>query len=1030
MENFKSLKEKFKNPSKKYRSAPLWAWNDKLDTELLVYQVNEMKEKGMGGFFMHSREGLETVYMGREWMKCVKETVRAAKETGMEAWIYDEDRWPSGAAGGLVTAKGGDAFRAKAVTLEVIKGEFECDEKVLALFEAIIDNNHIQECKRLNVTEKHTPEKGRSLLIFRREVSKASEWFNDDSPADNLNPDSVKAFIETTYEKYKENIGDEFGRTVPGIFTDEPNIADNRSIYTGNRGWIPWTDGFVEYFHQKRGYVFLDTVPFIFFKGKKSSKVRHDYWRTISERFCEAYSKQLGEWCDKNNLAFTGHYLCENKMGNAARVSGSIMPHYRYQHIPGIDRLCEQTNEIITVKQCTSVANQYGRKRVLSESYGCSGWDFNFEGQKWVGDWQYVMGINFRSQHHALYSLRGCRKRDYPPTFNYNTSWWKYNNIVEDYFARIAAVMSQGEVVRDVLVIHPLSTIWSILGSDVKSRSGFSHAKTIMLDSNVIKANNFSRQFDDFIKHLLDLHYDFDLGDEIIMEEEGRVENGEIYINAAGYSVVIIPSLKTLFKSTLKLLEGFMSEGGKVIAVEPLATMIEGEGSDELSKLYKNKNMIIIKHKRDICEVPRKVSIRNSTMRQAPEFLYMLKDLPDCQSLFIVNNARNNSYNVTVSVACVGLVEEWNLLTGEVRDITVKADKDRVSFESEFGASGSRLYIIRKKKLPKIEGLSSTGKLFGHHSKRKIYTALGPVCKFTRTVPNVLVVDKCFFRINDGNWAEETDVWKAQREIRGELGMRQVCYHRLPQRYKWVDRSHPKDGTLVEFMFHINVRYIPEKDIFLVLEMSKNYDIKLNGNNIPNEPNGWFIDKAFDKIKLSGIKQGKNELVLSCKYLNSMEVEDCYIIGDFGVDAQRNIIKESETIHIGDWCFQGYFHYCGSMIYHFNFNHINSNERTILELGDYRAVTVEVRVNESTAGHIPWRSANSLDITGFLKQGNNKIDIEVMSSPRNLFGPLHKVNTTDLSTSYLSFRTEGEKYTPEYIVKPYGLLGQINIYKE
>ena len=57
--------------------------------------------------------------MGADWLDCIRETVKTAQaETGMNAWLYDEDRWPSGYAGGLVPARGGDAFRAKLVSLE------------------------------------------------------------------------------------------------------------------------------------------------------------------------------------------------------------------------------------------------------------------------------------------------------------------------------------------------------------------------------------------------------------------------------------------------------------------------------------------------------------------------------------------------------------------------------------------------------------------------------------------------------------------------------------------------------------------------------------------------------------------------------------------------------------------------------------------------------------------------------------------------------------------------------------------------
>ncbi|MCX7942644.1 MAG: hypothetical protein N2516_06070, partial [Dictyoglomaceae bacterium] len=129
----KEIKEKFINPDIEFRSAPFWSWNDRLSIDELKRQVEDMKEHGIGGFFMHSRVGLETEYLSREWMECIKETVKKAKELGMKAWLYDEDRWPSGFAGGLVPKKIGDEGREKKLIYEIISsGEFTPKGKELA----------------------------------------------------------------------------------------------------------------------------------------------------------------------------------------------------------------------------------------------------------------------------------------------------------------------------------------------------------------------------------------------------------------------------------------------------------------------------------------------------------------------------------------------------------------------------------------------------------------------------------------------------------------------------------------------------------------------------------------------------------------------------------------------------------------------------------------------------------------------------------------------------------------------------------
>lgn len=97
------------NPSSEYRGAPFWSWNNKLDGPKLVRQLGFMKDKmGMGGAYMHPRTGLDTEYMGEEYLDIMAECVDFCRKNGMFACLYDEDRWPSGAAGGLVTRKNPD----------------------------------------------------------------------------------------------------------------------------------------------------------------------------------------------------------------------------------------------------------------------------------------------------------------------------------------------------------------------------------------------------------------------------------------------------------------------------------------------------------------------------------------------------------------------------------------------------------------------------------------------------------------------------------------------------------------------------------------------------------------------------------------------------------------------------------------------------------------------------------------------------------------------------------------------------------
>ncbi len=1043
------LRQGFLNPPLDLRGAPFWSWNDKLEVEELTRQVRDMKAHGMGGFFMHSRDGLETEYMGPHWRECIRETVQVAAEVGesqsdspkehathvlqsMGAWLYDEDRWPSGAAGGRVPARGGDAFRAKVLTVEESREWPEEGEDILAAFKVVREGDRLTSLERLALDPPGDLAPGETYLIFRREISGPSEWFNNDAYADNLNPDAVAAFLEITYEAYREEVGDKFGKTVPGIFTDEPNVFAVE-VRSGRRA-LPWTDELPTYFQERRGYDLLDVVPWLFYDGcgdsathipQGAAKARHDYWYTISERFTEAYSKQLGEWCGEHDLAFTGHYLCENELGRGILRGGAIMPHYRYQHVPGIDMLTEQNHEFLTIKQCSSVANQMGCERVLSETYGCSSWEFTFEGQKWVGDWQYALGVNLRCQHLALYTLRGCRKRDYPPSFNYNTTWWKYNDVVEDYFARVGHMLTQGDAVRDVLLLHPITTAWSML------REG---------EESVQEVDAYGEELNDFVRALLATHYDFDFGDEQIMASQASVEENALAVGEASYKVVVIPpETNTILESTLDLLETFLEAGGRVIGFDPLPTMVEAEPSKRLGNGWEalrekaGSNLVVLSEESELqnaleTALPRRISLQNVHAQEAAPLLYMQRQFDGKFTYFIFNGDRNNGYDIEVSLQGSGRVEEWDPLTGEIRGIPAEEVEGTLSFDIHFGPAGSRLYVVDPEG-ESVEATEGTEKSFRQMRRVSDAYLIGPKCPFTRTDPNLLTLDMCQYTMQEDHaWSETQEVWRAQSEIRERLDMRQNYYNGLPQRYKWALESHPNDGTPVALRFSFDVKEVPKEPVYLLVEGASWFDISLNGERVSNEPVGWYLDRSFHKVELPSLQQGENVLTLRCAYTNYMELEDCYLLGGFGVSIDRAVIAEPDILHFGDWTTQGYPHYAGSMMYHSVIEHTaKEGERVRVYLGDYEAVHVAVHVNGELAGHIPWISANGLDITDHLAPGENALAIEVVSSPRNMLGPLHLATGREPWTDWRSFRRTDETYTPDYVFKSWGLVGQVRV---
>ena len=146
-------KSDYINPAMKYRPVPFWSWNDKLDPAELRSQIQEMHKQGLGGFFMHARGGLQTAYLSPEWMECVNACLDEAKKLGMEAWLYDENGWPSGFGGGLVNGLGIN-YQAKYLRYEIIDAaEAAGRENTLGLYS---ENGEVFYGHNLPATARHT----------------------------------------------------------------------------------------------------------------------------------------------------------------------------------------------------------------------------------------------------------------------------------------------------------------------------------------------------------------------------------------------------------------------------------------------------------------------------------------------------------------------------------------------------------------------------------------------------------------------------------------------------------------------------------------------------------------------------------------------------------------------------------------------------------------------------------------------------------------------------------------------------------
>ena len=209
--------------------------------------------------------------------------------------------------------------------------------------------------------------------------------------------------------------------------------------------------------------------------------------------------------------------------------------------------------------QVSSVCDHLGIKQILSETFALCGHDVSFAELKGIYEWQMVHGINILCQHLEGYSIRGIRKRDYPPAMYCQQPWWSEYKGFVDAMSRQSMILAESKKKADVLVIHPQTTAWGLY--DGKPAEQNKNAEIDALDKEILS----------ILRTLEKKHIMYHLGDETIMERHAKVENGKLIIGKQSYSYIIDSACKTLLPNTEKLLADFKAQGGKTITADELS---------------------------------------------------------------------------------------------------------------------------------------------------------------------------------------------------------------------------------------------------------------------------------------------------------------------------------------------------------------------------------------------------------------------------------------------------------------------------
>jgi hypothetical protein len=1011
----------FRSPPAALRGKPFWSWNGRLDKDELLRQVEVMKEMGMGGAFMHSRTGLETEYLGEEWFGLINACSDKCEQEGLEGWLYDEDRWPSGTAGGIATKA--LEFRMRSIVLnQYVAGDridWPSEADFIEAHLVDLDGLHLSSYEAVSINAFECCPEGKQVLVFCREIHPSNSFYNGGAYLDTLNRNATDAFIESTHEKYREHCGDHFGKSIKGIFTDEPHrgfiLCDAVEQPGASRPShsIPYTEALFESFESEFGESLRGRLPELFFQyeGHKLSKLKWQYVELLQRLFIKNWAKPCADWCEDNDLLITGHVLHENTLAAQVVPVGSLFRYYETMSYPGIDVLSNCCDTFWIAKQVVSSARQLGKPFVLSELYGGTGWDMGFDGHKRIGDWQAFQGVNLRCPHLSWYSMAGESKRDYPASILHQSAWYSDYKYVEDYFSRIHLLLEQGEPDCDVLVIHSGESLWA--------QMHLGWATWLQSDSDQIDA--IEERFATLYRWLVDAQIDFDYGDEEQMERLGSFEvvDDEVFfrLGAMRYRSIVVGGMDTLRSSTLACLKGFSAAGGSVVFAGPCPEYVDAEPSSE-PLAFAGEIGSSGWSQASIVSALRTASEQVLQLNRGAGVAGVISHVRRLDGgdviVALVNTTERAIQNVYINLEAVGEVERLNCRNGQLEPVQARASGEGLQWSVDFESLEEHVFRVRVNALASNELAVSKESAFEHE------LSLSEPFEYELSEPNALVIDRARYRMDGAVWHDQEDVLRIDDSIRETLGW-PLRTGTMVQ--PWCDQNPPAGGPMLELEYQFDVTIL-SSEIDLVMEQPERWEVLLNGQAVvmPDEP-AWWIDISLKRIALpiDVIREGANTLTLKSRLRLDTDIEAVYLFGDFGVyrnGANFTLSAKPDHILVGDLVDQGFPFYSGRVSYLKHLEGVEQGTRFCCELPKFSGACANVQHSdfEVIMAFPPYRaSLRAASVDPLLR-------IDVTLTRQNLFGPFHRTPKEDAITAPVSFRTVGSNYTEGYEFFPSGLL--------
>ncbi|NSD12361.1 hypothetical protein G4465_12855 [[Ruminococcus] gnavus] len=601
-------------------------------------------------------------FCGEQWWHDMDIILEEAKRYGMKVWILDDSHFPTGYANGAMKDQPLELYR-QSITCRQYRGQQ--GEQIVISAEDIknarpFEPNMVEQMMTHNSADGATKQFDDDRLLgiyairqdgesgflkkeyrmnLESEISEngliwgvpEGEWKiyvlqltrNRGPHRDYINMmdrESCKVQIQAVYEPHWEHYQAEFGKTIAGFFSDEPELG-NGHLYDHNNGLgcseemdYPWSRELEMELREELGEDFAGRLALLWEQQAdkaETAAVRYAYMDHVSRLVEKDFSWPIGEWCRAHGVEYIGHLIEDN---NHASKTGSSLGHYfrglAGQDMAGIDDIGGQVmpgQEDLDLNMPPFHSRNgsfyhYGLGKLgssaaaieplkkgnsMCEIFGAYGWGEGVRLEKYLLDHFMVRGINHFVPH--AFSAKEYPDPDCPPHFyaHGNHPQYRHFGALMAYGNRVLELLNGGVHIAPAAVLYHGESEWmgDAMASDVVGHQLYDH----QIDYDYIPQDVF----------LPENAYDM----EITYDAE-RAE-GSFRVNTQNYRVLIVPKLQFItphMKAALKQLQAAhfpvyfvdgLPEGveGEVVSLSELAEMLEKAGISEISITPENNRI-------------------------------------------------------------------------------------------------------------------------------------------------------------------------------------------------------------------------------------------------------------------------------------------------------------------------------------------------------------------------------------------------------------------------------------------------------